>query len=123
MLISVRCSGRGVLCFSLHLWVCSGSVPADVGSVPACLNHYHSHHLYALYLMLAGCLPLLPSHLILLCSLPQSQGNYVALLGNILFPLIAFGGLFFLFRRGQGGQGEGRLCVTLAEGPHGSKCC
>lgn len=31
----------------------------------------------------------------------DQQGNYVALLGNILFPLIAFGGLFFLFRRAQ----------------------
>ena len=37
----------------------------------------------------------------------DQQGNYVALLGNILFPLIAFGGLFFLFRRSQGGQGAG----------------
>jgi cell division protease FtsH len=37
----------------------------------------------------------------------DQQGNYVALLGNILFPLIAFGGLFFLFRRAQGGQGGG----------------
>jgi cell division protease FtsH len=35
----------------------------------------------------------------------DQQGNYVALLGNILFPLIAFGGLFFLFRRAQGGPG------------------
>lgn len=35
----------------------------------------------------------------------DQQGNYVALLGNILFPLIAFGGLFFLFRRAQGGAG------------------
>lgn len=37
----------------------------------------------------------------------QQQGNYVALLGNLLFPLIAFAGLFFLFRGagGQGGQG------------------
>jgi cell division protease FtsH len=33
----------------------------------------------------------------------DQQGNYVALLGNILFPLIAFGGLFFLFRRAQVG--------------------
>ena len=33
----------------------------------------------------------------------EQQGNYVALLGNLLFPLIAFGGLFFLFRR----AGEG----------------
>ena len=33
----------------------------------------------------------------------EQQGNYVALLGNLLFPLIAFGGLFFLFR-GAGGQ-------------------
>ncbi|KAF6258897.1 peptidase family M41-domain-containing protein [Scenedesmus sp. NREL 46B-D3] len=37
----------------------------------------------------------------------DQQGNYVALLGNILFPLIAFGGLFFLFRRAQGGGGGG----------------
>lgn len=37
----------------------------------------------------------------------EQQGNYVALLGNILFPLIAFAGLFFLFRRSQGGQGGG----------------
>lgn len=38
----------------------------------------------------------------------DQQGNYVALLGNILFPLIAFGGLFFLFRRSQnGGAGGG----------------
>ncbi len=35
----------------------------------------------------------------------EQQGNYVALLGNLLFPLIAFGGLFFLFRRA--GEGEG----------------
>jgi cell division protease FtsH len=35
----------------------------------------------------------------------DQQGNYVALLGNLLFPLIALGGLFFLFRRGAGGQG------------------
>mmetsp|Transcript_27206 Transcript_27206/g.59433 ORF Transcript_27206/g.59433 Transcript_27206/m.59433 type:complete len:501 (+) Transcript_27206:147-1649(+) len=37
----------------------------------------------------------------------DQQGNYVALLGNILFPLIAFGGLFFLFRRAQNGQPGG----------------
>lgn len=36
----------------------------------------------------------------------DQQGNYVSLLGNILFPLIAFAGLFFLFRRAQGGQGS-----------------
>lgn len=47
----------------------------------------------------------------------DQQGNYVALLGNILFPLIAFGGLFFLFRRAQGGSGgSGSL---LAEDVHG----
>ena len=28
----------------------------------------------------------------------EQTGNYVSLLGNLLFPLIAFGGLFFLFR-------------------------
>lgn len=36
----------------------------------------------------------------------EQQGNYVALLGNLLFPVIAFAGLFFLFRR-SGGQGGG----------------
>jgi cell division protease FtsH len=35
----------------------------------------------------------------------DQQGNYAALVGNILFPLVAFAGLFFLFRRAQGGQG------------------
>ncbi|KAG2452567.1 hypothetical protein HYH02_002804 [Chlamydomonas schloesseri] len=39
----------------------------------------------------------------------DQQGNYVALLGNILFPLIAFGGLFFLFRRSQNGGGAGPM--------------
>lgn len=39
----------------------------------------------------------------------DQQGNYVALLGNILFPLIAFGGLFFLFRRSQDGAGGGPM--------------
>ena len=37
----------------------------------------------------------------------DQQNNYVALLGNILFPLLAFGGLFFLFGRGQNGQSGG----------------
>ncbi|BDA44051.1 ATP-dependent zinc metalloprotease FTSH 1, chloroplastic [Coccomyxa sp. Obi] len=37
----------------------------------------------------------------------DQQGNYVSLLGNLLFPLIAFGGLFFLFRRAGGGGGAG----------------
>eukprot|EP00887_Chlorella_sp_A99_P000458 scaffold17.g458.t1 len=35
----------------------------------------------------------------------EQQGNYVALLGNLLFPLIAFAGLFFLFRRAGDGSG------------------
>lgn len=39
----------------------------------------------------------------------ESQGNTVALLGNLLFPLLAFGGLFLLFRRAQGGQGGGGM--------------
>ena len=37
----------------------------------------------------------------------EQQGNYVALLGNLLFPIVAFAGLFFLFRRSGGGQGGG----------------
>ena len=28
----------------------------------------------------------------------DSTNNYINLLGNLLFPLLAFGGLFFLFR-------------------------
>ncbi|MEW5308566.1 MAG: hypothetical protein WDW38_000514 [Sanguina aurantia] len=52
----------------------------------------------------------------------EQQGNYVALLGNILFPLIAFGGLFFLFRRsqnGQSGQGGGGGNPMGGGGPMG----
>ena len=37
----------------------------------------------------------------------DQQNNYVALLGNLLFPLIAFAGLFFLFRRANDGSGSG----------------
>ncbi|KAG0584052.1 hypothetical protein KC19_3G181200 [Ceratodon purpureus] len=35
----------------------------------------------------------------------EAANSYINVLGNLLFPLIAFGGLFFLFRRAQGGQG------------------
>jgi hypothetical protein len=34
----------------------------------------------------------------------EQQGSLVALLGNLLFPLIAFAGLFFLFRRANNGS-------------------
>jgi len=37
----------------------------------------------------------------------EQQGNAASLLGNVLFPVIAFAGLFFLFRRAQDGQGGG----------------
>ena len=38
----------------------------------------------------------------------EQQSSFVSLLGNLLFPLLAFGGLFFLFRRsGSGQQGGG----------------
>mmetsp|Transcript_91318 Transcript_91318/g.221739 ORF Transcript_91318/g.221739 Transcript_91318/m.221739 type:complete len:409 (+) Transcript_91318:109-1335(+) len=37
----------------------------------------------------------------------EQQGNFASLAGNLLFPLLAFGGLFFLFRRAQGGEGGG----------------
>ena len=39
----------------------------------------------------------------------MQQGNdgRASLIGNLLFPLVAFGGLFFLFRRAQGGEGGG----------------
>jgi cell division protease FtsH len=35
----------------------------------------------------------------------EQQGSLVGLLGNLLFPLIAFAGLFFLFRRANDGSG------------------
>ncbi|CAD7699626.1 unnamed protein product [Ostreobium quekettii] len=38
----------------------------------------------------------------------EQEGNFVALLGNLLFPLLALGGLFLLFRRG-GAEGGGPL--------------
>jgi len=37
----------------------------------------------------------------------DQQGNTASLFGNLLFPLLAFGGLFFLFRRAQGGENGG----------------
>jgi cell division protease FtsH len=37
----------------------------------------------------------------------EQQGNAASLLGNVLFPVIAFAGLFFLFRRAQDGSGSG----------------
>ncbi len=37
----------------------------------------------------------------------EQQGNYVALLGNLLFPIIAFAGLFLLFRRAGDGSVSG----------------
>lgn len=39
----------------------------------------------------------------------EQQGNFVALLGNLLFPLLAFAGLFLLFRRAGGNQGMGPM--------------
>ena len=38
----------------------------------------------------------------------ESQGNLIAVLGNLLFPLLAFGGLFVLFRRSQNQEGGGQ---------------
>jgi len=34
-------------------------------------------------------------------------GGFLAFVGNLLFPFLAFVGLFFLFRRVQGGPGAG----------------
>ncbi|MCP6508326.1 cell division protein FtsH, partial [Klebsiella pneumoniae] len=34
-------------------------------------------------------------------------GGFLAFVGNLLFPFLAFAGLFFLFRRSQGGPGAG----------------
>ena len=35
----------------------------------------------------------------------EASNGLLGLIGNLLFPLLAFGGLFFLFRRSQGGPG------------------
>ena len=47
----------------------------------------------------------------------EQQGSFVSLLGNLLFPLIAFAGLFLLFRRAGDGSvsvgGRGRPRVRL----------
>ena len=47
----------------------------------------------------------------------DQQGNYASLFGNLLFPLLAFGGLFFLFRRAQGGEGSGGFGGMGGGGP------
>ena len=47
----------------------------------------------------------------------DQQGNYASLFGNLLFPLLAFGGLFFLFRRAQGGEGGGGFGGMGGGGP------
>ena len=47
----------------------------------------------------------------------DQQGNAASLLGNLLFPLLAFGGLFFLFRRAQGGEGGGGFGGGMGGGP------
>lgn len=39
----------------------------------------------------------------------EQQGNFVGLLGNLLFPLVAFAGLFLLFRRSGGGGAGGPM--------------
>lgn len=46
----------------------------------------------------------------------EQQGNYVALLGNLLFPLIAFAGLFLLFRRAGDGSVSGRPALPVLTG-------
>ncbi len=46
----------------------------------------------------------------------DQQGNYVALLGNLLFPLIAFAGLFLLFRRaGDGSVSGGKQASSVRD--------
>jgi cell division protease FtsH len=47
----------------------------------------------------------------------EQQGNYVALLGNLLFPLVAFAGLFLLFRRAGGESGGGPMGGMGGGGP------
>jgi len=39
----------------------------------------------------------------------EQQGNFASLLGNLLFPLLAFAGLFFLFRGGQNRDDAGGM--------------
>jgi cell division protease FtsH len=49
----------------------------------------------------------------------EQQGNLVALLGNLLFPLLAFAGLFLLFRRSNSSSGRG----GMGGGPMGGAAC
>lgn len=51
----------------------------------------------------------------------EQQGNVLAIIGNLLFPLLAFGGLFFLFRRSQGGGGGGPMGGAMDFGRSKSK--
>ena len=47
----------------------------------------------------------------------EPQGNFVSLLGNLLFPLLAFGGLFLLFRSGSGSNESGSGGMGPLGGP------
>jgi hypothetical protein len=59
------------------------------------------------HLSLSPAAPLTSSPSAARCQVSEgdTQGSAVTLLGNLLFPVLAFAGLFFLFRRAQGGQG------------------
>ena len=48
----------------------------------------------------------------------EQQGNLVSLLGNLIFPLLAFGGLFYLFQR-AGNNGQARPPRPTAQGFEG----
>ena len=47
----------------------------------------------------------------------DQQGNYASLFGNLLFPLLAFGGLFFLFRRAQAARAAAASGAWAAADP------
>ncbi|KAG0553959.1 hypothetical protein M758_12G054600 [Ceratodon purpureus] len=51
----------------------------------------------------------------------EAANSYINVLGNLLFPLLAFGGLFFLFRRQGGGGGAGGMGGPMDFGKSKSK--
>ena len=108
------CSCTAALAGAGITWCMVAGDACELASMPAWLWPLSAPHLAA---VACNALPLplrpptstnrLPPH----PSLPpfavsegEQQGNYVALLGNLLFPIIAFAGLFLLFRRAGDGS-------------------
>ena len=54
------------------------------------------------------------------CLRASSRATWSLLLGNLIFPLLAFGGLFYLFQRYLlATTGQVSQCLTVAQGGQG----